>query len=145
MKNSCIGDYLKMSQDVNAPILYTTVLGLPDGSNDLEKFCAFHQTKLIDIASKNGGIVYSICDTSGLQPYSFDLLINYYFKYSSKSKEIFQTYKIFVLPKLGVSVDISEVFKLTTRSSIYFFDTLDEAKASVFEDWASLNKSSLIV
>ena len=142
MKDACI-DYLKMTLDENAPILYTKVLGIPEGSSQLEKFCTFHQSKLVEIASKNSGIVYSICDTSLLQPYSFDLLVNYYIRFVHKSNEVFKSFKIFVLPKLGTSVDVNEILKLSGKNSIYFFDSNEEAKKSVFEDWALYCKSKL--
>lgn len=136
-----MNEYLKIEIDEKAPILYTKVLEMPEGSKHLDNFCEFHQSTLIDLASKRGGIAYSICDTSSLQPYSFDLLINFYFRFVSKSKQIFQSHKIFVLPKLGTSVDVNEILKLANGSSIYFFDSIEEARKSVYDDWKTYNKS----
>ena len=144
MRNIEMNEYLKMEIDEVAPILYTKVLEMPEGSNHLGNFCEFHQSTLINLASKRGGIAYSICDTSSLQPYSFDLLINFYFRFVRKSKQVFQNHKIFVLPKLGTSVDVSEILKLVNGSSIYFFDSIEEARKSVYDDWTIYNKSKLV-
>lgn len=141
MSSVFMNQFLKMNIDENAPILHTRLTSMPEGTNHLDDFCVLHQILLTDLASKNGGIAYSICDTRLLQPFSFDLLINYYFRFVNKSKETFHCHKIFLLPRLGCSVDINEILKITNNSLIYFFDSMEEAKKYVHDDWMIYNKS----
>src|SRR5688572_24820453 len=110
MKILIENQYVKSWIDDEAPIIFTRLLKEPDNSIMLQQFCDLQEQFIKDVASKNAGIAYAICDSYIMQPFMFELLVNYYMHIFPKHQRVGLVQKAFVKPRnfdrLGDMIEI---------------------------------------
>jgi hypothetical protein len=128
--------YLKTWLDDQAPIIFTRLYKAPESSAIMQEFCERHLSLIHEIAAMDKGAVYSICDAYALQPYTFDLLVDYFMSVMGKQIKAGLTYKAFVKPKsLTHFADLEHLMKKVDHQPVGIFDDFQQASQLINNEW----------
>jgi hypothetical protein len=118
----------------SSPIIFTVLLKQPENSIMLQQFCDLHEQYVGDLKKNFTAGVYSICDASVMQPFEFEILVNYYAHIFPKQQRAGLAYKCFVIPKgYDLEFDFEAVLKKLSGRPIGIYTTLEDAYAHVHE------------
>jgi hypothetical protein len=121
-------EFVKSWTTDEAPIIFSRVLKMPDSSLMLQNFCDLHLGFISELASRTQGPVFSICDTYIMQPFMFEVLVNYYAHVFPKQQRAGLVYKAFVKPRnFDQLTDASEFLKKIDQRPIGLFESFDQA------------------
>ncbi len=94
----------------------------------LHDFCDMHLGFIREIAAGRQGAVYSICDTYIMEPFMFEILVNYYSHVFPKQQRAGLAFKAFVKPRnFDLFGDSHSVQKNIDHRPIGLFDSFDKA------------------
>jgi hypothetical protein len=118
----------------NSPVIFTVLLKQPESSIMLQQFCDMHEKFVADLKRDFPTGVYSICDASVMQPFEFEILVNYYAHVFPKQQRAGLSYKCFVIPKgYDLEIDFEAVLKKLAGRPIGIYATLEDAYAQARE------------
>jgi hypothetical protein len=118
----------------SSPIIFTVLLKQPENSIMLQQFCDLHEQYVADLKKNFTGGVFSICDASVMQPFEFEILVNYYAHIFPRQQRAGLAYKCFVIPKgYDLEFDFEAVLKKLTGRPIGIYATLEDAYAQARE------------
>jgi hypothetical protein len=141
MKILVENEFVKSWIDDEAPIILTRLLKEPANSIMLQQFCDLQEKFIKEVASQNNSPVYSICDSSSMPPFMFELLVNYYLHIFPKHQRAGLIQKAFVKPRnfdfLGDMIDLQR--KIGDRP-VGIFESFDQAFYHIKNEW----KQSLV-
>jgi hypothetical protein len=139
--------HMKTWIDDQAPIIFTRILKAPESSALVQQFCEKHQALIEEMVKSGQGAVYSICDAYALQPFSFDLLVDYFMSVMPKQIKAGLTFKAFVKPSsVYHPADIEAMMKKMDHQPVGIFDDFNQASQFITSEWAkakALRRASL--
>jgi hypothetical protein len=131
--------YLKTWIDDQAPIIFTRLLKAPESSVLVQELCERHLNLIEGIVASGKGAAYSICDAYALQPFTFDLLVDYFMGVMPRQIKAGLTYKAFVRPRsMNHLVDLQAMMKKMDHQPVGIFDDFDQASQFVYAEWAKI-------
>lgn len=131
--------YLKSWIDDQAPIIFTRILKAPESSVLVQQFCEKHLTLIEEIVASGKGAVYSICDAYALQPFTFDLLVDYFMSVMPKQIKAGLTYKAFVKPRsMNHLVDLQEMMRKMDHQPVGIYEDFEQASQFIYGEWAKM-------
>lgn len=143
MKNLIKTKFVEIWIDETAPIIYSKVLKAPE-TTELYKVLNENQLGIIKEMAKHNYVVFSICDASGLQLYSFDLLVSYFSEILPRLIEAGLTFKVIVCPKNIISpISLVEVTRGIGSLSIGIFDSLKEGYNYINSELLKFEKTKI--
>jgi hypothetical protein len=144
MKILIENEFVKSWTDDEAPIIFSRLLKEPESSLMVQQFCDGHEGFIQDVAARKSGAVYSICDTYVMQPFMFEVLVNYYAHVFAKQQRAGLTFKAFVKPRNFERLAAGEdVFKKIENRPIGIFESFDQAFYHIRNEWKQLQARKL--
>ena len=117
-----------------SPIIFTVLLKQPQNSIMLQQFCDMHEKYITDLKQNFPSGVYSICDASIMQPFEFEILVNYYAHVFPRQQRAGLAFKCFVIPKgYDLEMDFEAVQKKLAGRPINIYASLEDAYAHARE------------
>jgi hypothetical protein len=136
MKILIENEFVKSWTDDESPIIFSRVLKEPQSSILLQQFCDLHEDFIKEVAARKQGAVYSICDTYIMQPFTFQVLVNYYAHVFAKQQRAGLTFKSFVKPRnFERMTEAHDVFKKIEARPIGLFESFDQAFYHIRNEW----------
>lgn len=128
MKVLVENEYVKSWTDNEEPIIYSRVLKMPESSLMLQNFCDMHLGFIREVAGDRPGSVYSICDTYIMEPFMFEILVNYYSHILPRQQRAGLAFKAFVKPRnFDLLADVQVIQKNIEHKPIGLFESFDKA------------------
>jgi hypothetical protein len=129
--------YMKTWIDDQAPIIFTRILKAPESTALVQQFCEKHQQLIEEMVKSGKGAVYSICDAYALQPFTFDLLVDYFMSVMSKQIKAGLTFKAFVKPSsINHPADLEAMMKKVDHQPVGIFEDFNQAAEFINGEWA---------
>lgn len=127
-------NYIRSWNEEGTPVIFSLLLKQPESSIMLQQFCDLQEQFVKDLKQKFPGGVYSVCDASVMQPFEFEIMVNYYAHIFPKQQRAGLLYKAFVIPKnYDLDEDFGAVLKKVNGRSIGIFQTIEKANLFIRE------------
>jgi hypothetical protein len=144
MKILIENEFVKSWTDDESPIIFSRLIREPQSSIMIQQFCDLHEGFIKDIAARNQGAVYSICDTYIMQPFTFQVLVNYYAHVFAKQQRAGLTFKAFVKPRnFERLTEANYIFKKIENRPIGMFESFDQAFYQISNEWKQLQSRKI--
>jgi hypothetical protein len=138
-------EFVKSWTDDESPIIFSRVLKEPQSSIMLQQFCDMQEGFIKEIAARKQGAVYSICDTYIMQPFTFQVLVNYYAHVFAKQQRAGLTFKAFVKPRnFERLTESNDIIKRIETRPIGMFESFDQAFYHIRNEWKQLQTRKVV-
>ena len=145
MKIVLENQFVKTWVEGELPVIFSRVLKTPQSSIMMQEFCDLHETLITQVAARQQGGVYSICDTYNMEPFMFQMLVNYYVHRLARQQRLGLTFKALVKPKnFERFAEAPEVFRKVENRAIGLFENFDQACYYVRNEWKQLTSGKLL-
>jgi hypothetical protein len=126
MKNHFANEYIRIWTDDVAPIIFSRVIKQAVPTEFFEQLSVIQLNLLKQLRTETNE-VFSVCDASGLQVYSFDLLVNDYSHRLPQQVEAGLLFSAFVIPNSLTLADQVDIEKCIGHLPVAFFMSTADA------------------